>query len=70
MSKIFFKYGSVIVSGVILISLLIASFVSGSIKDFFLGAATGAALISFGQTIGEMKSKKRVEEQDALLTKE
>ena len=46
-----------------MISLLIASFTSGSIKDGFLGIATGAALVSFGQTIAEMKLKKKAEEQ-------
>ena len=70
MTRVFFKYRSVIISGFILISLLIASFTSGSIKDGFLGIATGAALVSFGQTIAEMKLKKKAEEQDVLFMKE
>ena len=53
-----------------MISLLIASFTSGSIKDGFLGIATGAALVSFGQTIAEMKLKKKAEEKDVLFMKE
>lgn len=58
MSRIFFKYRSVIINGLILFSLLTAFFLQdGALKDFFIGLATGAALINFGRVIGDLKAK-------------
>jgi hypothetical protein len=58
MSRSFFKYRSAIINAVILFSLITALVLqNGDLKDFFLGLATGAALINFGRAIGELKSK-------------
>lgn len=70
MYKLFHKYRPAIISGLILISLIIANFTSGALKDFFLGAATGVALISFGQTLGELKSENRTDKYHKPLGNE
>lgn len=67
MYRLFYKYRPVIVSGLILISLVVATFASNSIKDFFVGVATGAALLSFGQSLGEVQSKKQISGYDVPL---
>ncbi len=59
MTRFFFKYRSVIISGLILIAVLIASFTSGTIKDGFLGLATGAALVSFGQNYWRNETEEK-----------
>ncbi len=70
MYKLFYKYRPAIISGLILIFLIIANFTSDALKDFFLGAGTGVALISFGKTLTEIKSKKRIDEYDTPLGNE
>lgn len=58
MSRIFFKFRSVIINGLILVSLVTAMILQdGALKDFFIGLGTGAALINFGKAIGDLKSK-------------
>ncbi len=60
MNKIFFKYKAIIINGFILISLITAMILqNGALKDFFIGMATGAALVTFGQSIAEVKSKAK-----------
>ena len=54
MNKIFYKYKAIIINGFILISLITAMILqNGALKDFFIGMATGAALVTFGQSIAE-----------------
>lgn len=58
MSRIFFKFRSVIINGLILGSLVTAMILQdGALKDFFIGLCTGAALINLGKAIGDLKSK-------------
>jgi hypothetical protein len=58
MNRSFLKYRSSIINGLIFFSLVTATFLhNGGLKDFFLGLATGAALINFGRAIGELKYK-------------
>ena len=57
MFRIFNKYKTV--SGLILLSLIIALLApEGSIKSFFIGLGTGAAMVSFGNSLMEIKNKK------------
>jgi hypothetical protein len=70
MYKLFYKYKPAILTGFILISLLIANFTVGSIKDFFIGMSTGAALISFGQSLRELKAKNEIKNYDEPLANE
>jgi len=61
MSRIFFRYRRVIINAVILFSLITALVLQdGDLKDFFLGLATGAALINFGKAISESRSKTNI----------
>ncbi|MEO6837359.1 MAG: hypothetical protein ABI185_03160 [Ginsengibacter sp.] len=54
------KYKAVIINGFIFISLI---FVSNDFhKDFFLGAACGAALITLGESIGNLNRKRKDDE--------
>jgi len=67
MHGIFYKYRQVIVSGLIVMSLIVANFFSaGSLRDFFVGMGLGVALVSFGQSIGDVKSKKRAQFENKL----
>ncbi len=60
MSKLFFKYRVVIISGILLLSLLFAMFLKdGNVRDFFIGLATGVALVIFGQNISTVKSEQK-----------
>jgi hypothetical protein len=60
MNKLFFNYRPVIISGLILFSLLTAMILkNGDLKDFFIGVATGAALIAFGQSIVKVRSQEK-----------
>ncbi len=60
MMKLFFNYKPVIINAIILFSLLTAMILkNGDAKDFFVGIATGAALITFGQSIVKVKSKEK-----------
>ena len=57
MFRIFNKYKTV--SGLILLSLIIALLApEGSIKSFFIGLGTSAAMVSFGNSLMEIKNKK------------
>ncbi|MEO8413945.1 MAG: hypothetical protein ABI472_09810 [Ginsengibacter sp.] len=67
MYKLFYKYKPVIIKGLIFISLIIANFASGALSNFFLGAVTGAAMISFGQSLAEIKLKKQIDGYHAPL---
>jgi hypothetical protein len=61
MNRSFFKYRGVIINAVILFSLITALILqNGDLKDFFLGLATGAALINFGKAIGDSRSKASI----------
>jgi hypothetical protein len=70
MYRLFYKYKPVIISGFILISLIAANFTSAVLRDFFLGLATGAALVNFGQSLGEIKAKKKINHCDEQLVGE
>ncbi|MDQ2862048.1 MAG: hypothetical protein M3R50_00105 [Bacteroidota bacterium] len=58
MNRFFSKYRGVVINGLILFSLVTAMILQdGTLKDFFIGIGTGAALINFGRAIGDLKSK-------------
>lgn len=50
------KYKQVIINAVIFVFLILISI--GFHKDFFLGAASGAVLVTLGESIGNLKRKK------------
>ena len=50
------KYRNVILSGLILFSLIAALLTNGdALRSGFLGMGTGIALVSFGESISQMK---------------
>ena len=56
MYRLMLKYKQVIINALILIALILIS--ADFHKDFFLGAASGAVLISLGESIGNLKREK------------
>lgn len=59
MYLIYNKYRNVIINGLILLALTVASFVPESnLRDCFLGVGFGAALVNFGISLRELKSTK------------
>lgn len=70
MYKLYYKYKPAFISGFILISLIAANFTSAVLRDFFLGVATGGALVNFGQSLGEIKAKKKINHSDDQLVVE
>ncbi len=69
MTKLFLNYRPVIINAIVLFSLLTAMILkNGDARDFFVGIATGAALITFGQSIAKVKSKEKnkyaIEDED------
>ncbi len=71
MYRLMLKYRQVLINALILIALI---FISADFhKDFFLGAASGAVLISLGESIGNLKRKKIEDEsgeESILVTNE
>lgn len=60
MYRFILKYRQVIINGVILTCLLLASMNFHS--DFFVGVATGAGLIAFGESVGDLRIKRNANE--------
>ncbi len=56
MYELMLKYKRVIINAFILIALIFAS--ADFHRDFFLGTAAGAVLISLGESIGNLRSEK------------
>lgn len=57
MYKLFLRYQQILVNGLILGALSVYIFAANSgLKDVFLGIGFGAALVSFGKALGDVKS--------------
>jgi len=61
LTGLFLKYKQVIFNGFILICLVLAAGNFG--KDFFLGAASAAMLVRFGESIADLRRQKNISEQ-------
>lgn len=59
MYLIYSKYRNVIINGIILLALIVVGFIPESnLRDGFLGAGFCAALVNFGISMSELKSRK------------